>query len=333
MSVTISARTLAGFAAGFVVAVIVLFTFHAMTAAAVGSDESTFVPMTPCRLFNRTPINAGTSVEFQVTGSVGECVIPAAATAVSINLTGVAPTAATNLRMYPADADVPSAAVLNMVAGQGAAPNKLDVKLSPDGKIKIYNQFGTIQVVGDVMGYYRHDGLADLESRLAALEADNVALKADNVALKADVASLQSLTASMSLHTVDSQPTVRFSGVNVQVVSGSGTTAGAINGKGNLIVGYNENSFDARIGSHNLIVGGYHAYESYGSLVAGHNNAATGRNTFLAGANNSASGNSSSVSGGGSNTASGNYSSVSGGNGRLVNSNYDWRAGTLFVDF
>jgi hypothetical protein len=34
--------------------------------------------------------------------------------------------------------------------------------------------------------------------------------------------------------------TLQFSGINVQVVSGSGITDGAVNGKGNLIVGYNE---------------------------------------------------------------------------------------------
>jgi hypothetical protein len=34
--------------------------------------------------------------------------------------------------------------------------------------------------------------------------------------------------------------TLQFSGINVQVVSGSGATDGALNGKGNLIVGYNK---------------------------------------------------------------------------------------------
>lgn len=39
---------------------------------------------------------------------------------------------------------------------------------------------------------------------------------------------------------VGGKPTVEFSSVNVQVVSGSGATNGAVNGEGNLIVGYNE---------------------------------------------------------------------------------------------
>src|SRR5262245_12285497 len=34
--------------------------------------------------------------------------------------------------------------------------------------------------------------------------------------------------------------TLQFTGINVQIVSGSGTTTGTVNGKGNLIIGYNE---------------------------------------------------------------------------------------------
>ncbi len=60
----------------------------------------------------------------------------------------------------------------------------------------------------------------------------------------ADIAALKALTASMSKVTVDGQPTVRFSGVNVQVVDGTGDTDGTVNGTGNLVVGYNENTVD-----------------------------------------------------------------------------------------
>src|SRR5438067_2126009 len=40
---------------------------------------------------------------------------------------------------------------------------------------------------------------------------------------------------------VGGKPTVVFAAVNVQVVSGSGATDGAVNGKGNLVLGYDEN--------------------------------------------------------------------------------------------
>src|ERR1700758_1264362 len=41
---------------------------------------------------------------------------------------------------------------------------------------------------------------------------------------------------------IDGQPTITFSGVNVQVVSGSGSTSGTVNGQGNLIIGYAEDT-------------------------------------------------------------------------------------------
>jgi len=269
----------------------------------VQSDEATFVPITPCRLFDTRPssnvgprsipIGENSAVAFQVTGANGECTIPAAATAVSVNLTAVSPSAATNLRLYPANAAVPTASVLNMVPGQGPTPNKLDVKLSPDGKLAIYNRFGSIDVVGDVMGYYRHDGVAGLEARITELEA---------------------LTASMSKATVDGQPTVRFTGVNVQVVDGSGDTGGAVNGKGNLIVGYNENDSDTRTGSHNLIVGPLHSYTSHGGFLAGYNNTITSPWASVSGGSvNTVSGDHASISGGSFNLASGAGASVSGG--------------------
>lgn len=124
--------------------------------------------------------------------------------------------------------------------------------------------------------------------------------------------------------------TTRFTGTNVQLLSGSGSTSGAINGLGNLIVGYNENQNGySRTGSHNLVIGPHHGYPSYGGLVAGYDNrvlapfsSVTGGQSNIAsyyhssvtgGANNTASGRYSSVSGGHGNTASGFFSSVSGG--------------------
>ena len=114
--------------------------------------------------------------------------------------------------------------------------------------------------------------------------------------------------------------TIRLHGVNLQIVSGSGTTDSAVDGTGNLIVGYNElrPSDNDRSGSHNLIVGKEHNFSSFGSFVAGRSNIASGQ--F------------SSVSGGSSNTASGNYSSVSGGKNRSASGTSDWVAGTLFED-
>ena len=92
-----------------------------------------------------------------------------------------------------------------------------------------------------------------------------------------------------------------FRSLNVRVQSGSGTTDGAVNGLGNLIVGYDEPRFSGsdKTGSHNLVVGPNHNYSNYGGLVAGHENTISGE--F------------STVSGGSGNTASAWTASVSGG--------------------
>jgi hypothetical protein len=77
----------------------------------------------------------------------------------------------------------------------------------------------------------------------------------------------------------DAGQTVRFTGVDVQVVSGGGATNAVPNGRGNLIVGYNENDLVTprpRTGSHNLIVGPLHEYTGVGGAALGNFNAIDG---------------------------------------------------------
>jgi hypothetical protein len=119
---------------------------------------------------------------------------------------------------------------------------------------------------------------------------------------------------------------LQFIGINVQILDGSGNTGGTPNGRGNLIVGYNEptgNSTD-RSGSHNVIVGPHHAYRSFGGLVAGFANAISAPHaTVCGGRANTASGLYSSVCGGTANEASGESTSVTGGEGNTAGPNPD----------
>src|SRR4051794_36338713 len=39
---------------------------------------------------------------------------------------------------------------------------------------------------------------------------------------------------------VGGKPTIKITGANMQLLSGSGSTSGAVNGKGNLVIGYDE---------------------------------------------------------------------------------------------
>ena len=163
-----------------------LLVTQAWTAdAAPGDSDATFVPITPCRLFDtrpgeppntgkKTPLAAGDANAHtqQVTGNVGNCVgIPAGATAVAMNVTIANPTAQSNLRIFPTNAATPLVSNLNWLPGQSPTPNKVDVKLSGNGRIKLVNFKGSVDVIGDVVGYYTNSSLKELATRVAALEA------------------------------------------------------------------------------------------------------------------------------------------------------------------
>jgi hypothetical protein len=108
---------------------------------------------------------------------------------------------------------------------------------------------------------------------------------------------------------VAGKPTIQFSGVNVQVVSG---TNAAVNGEGNLVIGYDENP-GSQTGSHNLILGTGQTFTSYGGLLGGSYNATLAPYASVSGGRfNLAFGEDGSVSGGEFNEA-GSHASVSGG--------------------
>ena len=204
--------------------------------------------------------------------------------------------------------------------------------------------------------------VARLEALVAGLQAANAAQQAKIDALSADLAAQTAKVVTLEAKTRDmsrlvdpytGEDTVRFSGVNLQVVSGSGSTDVAENGTGNVIIGYNEPrggaAINLRTGSHNLIVGALNNYTSHGGLVSGIFNTISGRYASVTGGNvNTANGLAAVVSGGRFNTASGEYATVaggaenvasnysaavSGGFGRLAVGFYDWVGGGLFQDF
>lgn len=129
-------------------------------------------------------------------------------------------------------------------------------------------------------------------------------------------------------------PHIIFTGANVHIRNGSGGSGdgvdfpGALNGRGNLIVGHNESVFGivnkevvefARPGSHNLVVGPAHLYDSAGGLITGYFNQTSGLfATVSGGFRNKASGFASSVGGGQSNFSESQGSSVSGGHNNIA---------------
>lgn len=179
-------------------------------------------------------------------------------------------------------------------------------------------------------------------------------LQSQVAALQAQMKDVMAYAQYMSLQAVNGQPTVRFTGVNVQVVNGQGKT-GTANGVGNLIVGYDEpysgGNFSCTVGmtsglaaqslpvtdqvacakaggawqqgfktgSHYLVLGSGNNYSRWGGLVAGANNTVSfDYASVTGGSDNTASGSNSSVSGGDHNTARGYLSSVSGGQSNIA---------------
>lgn len=136
------------------------------SAAVTSGNRAVFVPVVPCRLFDTragagvnvgpraTPLGAGEVYQQQVSGSNGNCVIPTDATAISMNVTAVGGTASGFLTVFPADAAQPQASNLNWVAGAPPTPNKVDVKLSDGGAIKLFSSAGSVDLLADVVGYY-----------------------------------------------------------------------------------------------------------------------------------------------------------------------------------
>jgi hypothetical protein len=186
---TVRVKTVAWSATTAVLAVLctLLVTQAWSVDAAPGDTDSTFVPTAGCRLVDTrpgadnvgprsTPIGQGGIFEVTAHGSNGRCTgglaIPSDAVAIALNATSVNPTATSNIRLYPANlSSVPLLSNLNVTAGGPATPNKVDVKLSPDGKLRVFNQVGSVDIILDVIGYYTGSSLQELSQRVAALES------------------------------------------------------------------------------------------------------------------------------------------------------------------
>ena len=115
--------------------------------------------------------------------------------------------------------------------------------------------------------YLTSDALVDhaLQS-----DVDDLAARLDDL----EGSGVNDLAGYIDIDTVDHA--VRFVGVNVYVQSGEGTTSSTVNGLGNLIIGYDEDSSDDKSGSHNLVLGEEHSYTSYGGLITGHDHTVSG---------------------------------------------------------
>lgn len=193
--ITLRIRSVSWFIAGLAVALGIGGTVASWAASSVGSGESTFVPVTPIRVLDtRDPVNLGLAGPFTsavgqdllVTGSIptssgAQTVVPAGATGVMLNVTAVSPAARGFISIRPADAPgAPATSSLNVEAGQ-TLPNAVTVSLPvagvDAGKIEIsFDAYGVAgprtDMLIDVVGYFTHTGIQNLDDRVSAIEAN-----------------------------------------------------------------------------------------------------------------------------------------------------------------
>ncbi len=195
--------------------------------------------------------------------------------------------------------------------------------------------------------------LDELEDRVTALNARVEQLETENAtqatALASAEAALSWATSMATAVALDENGDVVFTGVNVYVQNGLGSTADtAPNGKGNLVVGYDEDrtegtciggDFDGdpcngdlacpggacnvqvvseKTGSHNLLVGPGHSYTSSGSLLVGEENTASGDFAICGGWRNTVNARSAAIVGGTQNVVDGDRGVIVGGGGNSI---------------
>lgn len=127
------------------------------------SAGSTFVPTAPDRLLDTrdsTRVGPGQTRRLDLlTDRQGSASgVPAAATAVVLNVTVVAPSATTDVRVYPtrSGGDVPVVSNVNATAGR-TVPNLVTVKIGEGQSVTLRNSGGSVHLLADLAGWYVPD--------------------------------------------------------------------------------------------------------------------------------------------------------------------------------
>ena len=152
--------------------------FAVVRATSGSSSASSFVPVSPVRVLDTrsdlglAEVTDGVAGTLKVTGSiptatsggvVNAVVVPAAATAVVLNVTAVNPTAGGYVSLRPGDATgAPTVSTLNVTAG-GTFPNGATITIPTTGayagQIQVwyeaeYTTVGSTELLIDIAGYY-----------------------------------------------------------------------------------------------------------------------------------------------------------------------------------
>lgn len=135
--------------------------FATPVAAGTALPGSTYFPISPVRVLDT---RAGVGTPGGAVGQLGEHGVidvtvagvggvPANATAVVMNVTAAdSPGPESYLTLYPSGTDRPVASNLNFVAGE-TIPNLVIVRVNA-GKVSIYNNLGSTNVIADIQGWF-----------------------------------------------------------------------------------------------------------------------------------------------------------------------------------
>jgi subtilisin family serine protease len=126
---------------------------------AVVPPRGTFHPLTPARVLDtrsgvgapKARVGAAKRIDVQITGRGG--VPSTGVSAVVFNLTAVNPSAGGFVTAWPSESVRPLASNLNLKAAD-VRPNLVTVRLRSSGKVSLFNATGTVDLVGDVVGWY-----------------------------------------------------------------------------------------------------------------------------------------------------------------------------------
>jgi hypothetical protein len=188
------------------------------------SEPGTFAPVTPTRLLDtrngtgaaKATVAAGDTVALAVGGRAG---VPASGvSAVALNVTVTGPTGAGLITAYADGKALPKASNVNYVKGQTVA-NLVIVPVGANGKVDLHvTGTGTVQLVADVLGYYRAGAASAPGSFVSLTPARTLDTRVGTGAAKGAVTAGHAVALM-----VDGRGGVPASGVSAVVLNATGS--------------------------------------------------------------------------------------------------------------
>lgn len=137
----------------FLLVAVATFIGPSLSAQPAQASQPGFRPITPVRaLDTRLPQSEAFGPGAERSLSLAD-IVPSGATGVALNVTAVAPSAATFLTVWPSGRSRPVASNVN-VSARETRPNAVIVGVGDNRSVSLFNFAGSTHVLVDVMGYF-----------------------------------------------------------------------------------------------------------------------------------------------------------------------------------